>query len=72
MFVQRFAKTVAVLLSLGVTVGFERFASVRWLSLLTLLLRAAWIPAARFAGRRFPRPAPPMPKGAPLGAARVP
>ena len=53
MFVQRFAKALAVGLSLVVTTWFADFSSVRWLSLLTLPLIAAWVVAIRYAGRRF-------------------
>jgi AAA family ATP:ADP antiporter len=55
MWVQRFAKAVAVVSGLGITVVFQQFAAVRWLSLLTLGLLLLWIPAARYAGRRFER-----------------
>ncbi len=53
MFVQRFAKALAVGLSLGITTLFADFSSVRWLSGLTLPLVAVWILAVRHAGRRF-------------------
>ena len=53
MFVQRFAKALAVGLSLVITSLFAGFASVRWLSLVTLIILAVWIQAARFAGREF-------------------
>jgi AAA family ATP:ADP antiporter len=53
MFVQRFAKALAVAVSLGITGWFGHFESVRWLSLATLALLALWIPAVRYAGRRF-------------------
>lgn len=53
MFVQRFAKAVAVGLALLITSVFTSFSGVRWLSLVTLGLTAAWILAARYAGRRF-------------------
>jgi len=55
MWVQRFAKAMAVLLSLGITVVFQDFAMVRWLSLGILALLLVWIPAARYAGRGFDR-----------------
>jgi AAA family ATP:ADP antiporter len=58
MFVQRFAKTLAVLLSLGITAWFSDYSAVRGLSLVTLGLMAMWVPAARFAGRRFRELAP--------------
>jgi AAA family ATP:ADP antiporter len=53
MFVQRFAKAVAVGVSLGITLWFDDFASVRWLSLFTLPIILVWILAARYAGRHF-------------------
>lgn len=53
MFVQRFAKALGVGVSLGMGAWFGDFSSVRWLSLVTLGLVAAWIVAARHAGRRF-------------------
>ncbi len=53
MFVQRLAKALAVGVSLGITVVFTDFAAIRWLSLFTALVVAAWIVAARYAGRRF-------------------
>ena len=53
MFVQRFAKAVAVLVSLGITFAFQDFSSLRYLGLLTLVLLIVWIFAARYAGRHF-------------------
>ncbi len=53
MFVQRFAKTLGVGLSLAMGAWFGDFASVRWLSLVTLALAGVWVLAARYAGRRF-------------------
>ncbi|GAB3289161.1 NTP/NDP exchange transporter [Parahaliea aestuarii] len=53
MFVQRFAKAVAVLISLGLTYAFGDFDSLRYLSLVTLVLLVAWVVAARYAGRVF-------------------
>lgn len=53
MFVQRFAKAVAVVLSLGITMVFVGFGSVRWLSLITVLILAFWIMAVRYVGRHF-------------------
>ena len=63
MFVQRFAKAVAVGISLGVAAYFPSFEAVRWLSLILVPILLLWIAAAVFAGRRFtalsegPRPA---------------
>lgn len=53
MFVQRFAKALAVLISLGITTVFVEFASVRWLSVVTIPLIIVWIFAASYAGKRF-------------------
>jgi len=53
MFVQRFAKAVAVLLSLSITVIFADFSSVRWLSIAVLLAVISWIFIIRFVGKRF-------------------
>ncbi len=53
MFVQRFAKAIAVGVSLGTTLVFAEFATVRWLSLFTVPVIAVWLYAARYAGRRF-------------------
>ena len=55
MFVQRFAKAVAVGLTLLITSVFTSFGSLRWLSLVAILLTVAWIVAARYAGREFQR-----------------
>jgi len=52
-FVQRFAKAIAVLLGLLLSGAFTEFDDVRWLSLATIALVGLWIAAARFAGRRF-------------------
>jgi len=53
MFVQRFAKAVAVVISLGITFLFTDFSSLRYLGVLTLALVVVWIVAARYAGRQF-------------------
>jgi len=53
MFVQRFAKSIAVLISLGLTFAFSDFDSLRYLSLITLVLLVVWVMAARYAGRKF-------------------
>ena len=53
MFVQRFAKAIAVVISLGLTFAFSDFDSIRYLSLITLLLLVVWVIAARYAGRKF-------------------
>lgn len=53
MFVQRFAKSVAVGLSLILTSFFTEFSTIRWLSLLVAIILVVWIFAARYAGRKF-------------------
>ena len=53
MFVQRFAKALAVGVSLVITMTFTGFGSVRWLSLATVLILIAWLAAVRYVGRRF-------------------
>ncbi|MCH8955404.1 hypothetical protein IIA28_08850, partial [candidate division KSB1 bacterium] len=53
MFVQRFAKVLAIGVSLGITTYFADFSSKRWLSLFTMAIVSVWILAARYAGKRF-------------------
>ena len=53
MFIQRFAKALAVGLSLIMTTIFSGFDGIRWLSVVTLVILIAWIAAARYAGREF-------------------
>jgi AAA family ATP:ADP antiporter len=53
MFVQRFAKSVAVGISLALTTFFTGFSTIRWLSLVVAALLVVWILAARYAGREF-------------------
>ena len=53
MFVQRFAKAIAVGVSLGITTAFADFSSVRWLSVFTVAVTLLWLMAARYAGRHF-------------------
>lgn len=53
MFVQRFAKAIAVVLSLGITAYFSAFSSLRWLSLFTAVIIVVWVFAARYAGKHF-------------------
>ncbi len=53
MFVQRFAKAIAVFVALGVGAAFPDFAGVRWLSIIVLVLGAGWLVSASYAGRRF-------------------
>ena len=53
MFVQRFAKALAVGMSLLITTLFAGFSSIRWLSLVTAAILVLWILAAIYAGRTF-------------------
>jgi AAA family ATP:ADP antiporter len=53
MFVQRFAKAIAVVLSLGISTLFDHFASLRWLSVFTVVITLVWVRAAHYAGKRF-------------------
>jgi len=53
MFAQRFAKVIAVVLSLGITTLFTGFGSIRWLSIPTIMILMGWIATVRYAGRRF-------------------
>jgi AAA family ATP:ADP antiporter len=53
MFGQRFAKTIGVGASLAMSQWFHDFASVRWLSLVSIAVIVVWAAAARYAGRTF-------------------
>lgn len=53
MFVQRFAKVLAVGVSLAITSIFADFSSIRWLSLVTAVIVLIWIIAVRYAGNQF-------------------
>ncbi len=53
MFVQRFAKSIAVGISLVLTTFFASFSAIRWLSLVVAAILVAWIFAARYAGKKF-------------------
>jgi AAA family ATP:ADP antiporter len=53
MFVQRFAKAIAVGISLGITTLFQEFGTIRYLSIATAIVIVIWIFAARYAGRTF-------------------
>ena len=55
MFIQRFAKALAVGLSLVISFSFKGFESIRWLSLVTVVILVVWIATARYAGREFRR-----------------
>ncbi len=58
MFVQRFAKALAVGISLLITTIFRDFSSIRWLSLITIIVVVIWILVVRFAGNKFNELAP--------------
>jgi AAA family ATP:ADP antiporter len=53
MFVLRFAKALAVGLTLAFTVIVSDFSAVRWLSVVTVALVVVWIMVARYAGEQF-------------------
>jgi AAA family ATP:ADP antiporter len=53
MFVQRFAKAVAVLISLGITAWFNDFESLRYLSGVVIVMIGLWMWAAVYAGKHF-------------------
>ena len=53
MFGQRFAKTIGVGASLAMSQWFHDFASVRWLSLVSIAVIVLWAAAARYAGQAF-------------------
>ena len=53
MFVQRFAKSLAVGLSLLLTTRFSEFSAIPWLSGLSILILIVWMVAARYAGKHF-------------------
>ncbi len=53
MFVQRFAKAIAVGLSLVITSFFADFSSIKWLSLVTVSVVVMWIFAVKYAGKKF-------------------
>ena len=64
MFLQRFGKAIAVVLSLILTMYFKNFSTVRWISLLTLAIVLIWMFCARYAGQIFDSAAK---KGKPAG-----
>ncbi len=53
MFVQRFAKVLAIGVSLAITQIFTQFSALRWLSLFSVAVVMIWWVAVRYAGRRF-------------------
>jgi AAA family ATP:ADP antiporter len=58
MFVQRFAKVLAVVLNL-VVAAMVGLGQVHWLSLATLVILVFWILLVRYAGREFEKRAEP-------------
>jgi AAA family ATP:ADP antiporter len=53
MFFQRFAKALAVGVSLATTAIFASFSTIRWLSLFNIAVVVLWILAVRYAGNKF-------------------
>ncbi len=53
MFVQRFAKVLAIGVTLTISAVFKDFSMVRWLSIGTVVLIIIWIFAVRFVGQEF-------------------
>ena len=53
MFVQRGAKVLAIIVSLVITKIFEDFSTIRWLSLITVVMVVLWFVAASYAGKKF-------------------
>jgi AAA family ATP:ADP antiporter len=53
MFGQRFAKTLGIVASLGMSQWFHDLSTIRWLSLVSIGVIVVWILAARHAGRAF-------------------
>ncbi|MBF0430960.1 MAG: MFS transporter [Fibrobacteria bacterium] len=53
MFVQRFAKVLAIGVTLGITTFFRNFSTVRWLSLFTVVIVLLWLLAVRYVGSEF-------------------
>lgn len=64
MFVQRFAKSLAVGLSLLITAFFADFSTIRWLSLISGVILILWIISARYAGKKFDEMTRPQSKAA--------
>lgn len=58
MFVQRFAKVLAVVLNL-IVAALVGLGQIHWLSLATLIILIFWIMLVRFAGREFKKIADP-------------
>ncbi len=53
MFGQRFAKAIAVGVSLAVTSIFVAFSALRWLSIFNVVVVILWLIAVRYAGNKF-------------------
>lgn len=53
MFGQRFAKTLAVGVSLTISTIFTAFSAIRWLSLFNVVVIIFWLMAVRYAGNKF-------------------
>ncbi|MFN3196896.1 MAG: NTP/NDP exchange transporter [Bradymonadia bacterium] len=53
MFVQRFAKAIAVGVSLGLGAIADDFSALRWLSGFTIVVVLLWLVAVRYVGREF-------------------
>lgn len=53
MFIMRFAKAVAVGVTLTITAIFSDFSSIRWISLFTIAVVTIWVFAAKKAGSEF-------------------
>ena len=57
MFVQRFGKAVAVVISLLITMAFKEVSTIRWISLVTCAIVLVWSGFAWYAGHTFERSA---------------
>jgi ATP:ADP antiporter, AAA family len=55
MFVQRFGKALAVVISLLMTMAFKDIATIRWISLVTCVIVLVWSGFAWYAGHAFER-----------------
>ncbi len=53
MFVQRFAKVIAIVVTLIITYFFKDFSTIRWLSLGTMAALLLWLIAVSYAGKKF-------------------
>jgi len=57
MFVQRFAKVLAIGVSFAITIMFAEFSTIRWLSIGTVVVVLLWMVAANFSGKEFEKKA---------------